>query len=207
MKRLTILLLTVATVGTMCLAIGTSSGGNRGAVSSPPISAAPAQPQREQDAPGVIKGADNPDSIPDHMAFSVIFRLLSNASTDVEKQRARSYLRRMGLGVQACNTCPAAASPEARERDIDAFLSAANEFKQQVSALDEQARDIRTRNRSAMTPAVMARLTQLQRQKEAIVKSIVASLPRRLTADGITLLRQRAREHVKKNIKVTPKGA
>jgi hypothetical protein len=207
MKRLTILLLTVVIVGTMCLAIATSSSTNKDAVSSPPISAAPVQPQQEQDAPGVIKGADNPDLIPDHMAFSVIFRLLSNAQTDVEKQRARAYLRRMGLGVQACKNCPTAATPEARERDIDAFLNAASEFKQQVSVLDEQARDIRTHNRSAITPSVMARLTKLQKQKEIIVWRIVASLPSRLTSDGITLLRQRVKEHVKRNIKVTPKGA
>lgn len=100
MRRLTFLLLTAAIVGSMCFAIGTSGSNNMGAVSRPPIPTA--SDQAQQDAPGIIKGADNPDSIPDHMAFSVIFRLLSNAQTDVEKQRARAYLRRLGLGVQAC---------------------------------------------------------------------------------------------------------
>jgi hypothetical protein len=205
MKRLTIQLLTVAIVGTMCLAIATSGSSNKGVVNGLPRSAAPTQPQ--PDAPGVIKGADNPDLIPDHMAYSVIFRLLSNAQTDVEKQRARAYLRRMGLGVQACKSCPTTASPEAREMDIDAFLAAANEFKQRVSALDEQAKNIRTLNHSDMTPDVIARLTQLQRKKDIIAWRIAASLPSRLTSDGITLLRQRVKEYVKKNIKVTPKGA
>lgn len=49
------------------------------------------------DVPGTIDGAKNPELIPDHVAYSAIFRMLSNRHTKDEIDRVRAYVKQMGL--------------------------------------------------------------------------------------------------------------
>jgi hypothetical protein len=51
----------------------------------------------------------------------------------------------------------------------------------------------------------MAQLTQLQRRKEAIITSIVASLPKRLSAKGVEHVRLHINKRVKKHVKMKTK--
>lgn len=51
------------------------------------------------DPPGTINGAINPELVPDRIAYTLLFRLISNRQTDEEKGRIRAYTCRGGLGM------------------------------------------------------------------------------------------------------------
>lgn len=143
----------------------------------------------QPDPPGTIDGAVNPELIPDHAAYTVVFRSLAlREDTDFERRRATSWAQGAGLD----------------EERADALLTAANEFQQRVSALDQQVREIKDRTWPKPSAEVMAQLTDLQRQKEEIVGEIVASLPVRLGEEGAEKLRQRVNNHVKQKMKIAP---
>jgi acetylornithine deacetylase/succinyl-diaminopimelate desuccinylase-like protein len=197
-----VLLLTIIVV-TSGVAIGTSSKVNTKAVGAPPATSTAAALQEEQDPPGIVNGAHNPDLIPDRVAYSLIFRLISEHQGEAEKENIRAYIRHLGLGKQGCKKCLL----PSEEADVDALIAAANEFKQRVGTLDTQAGELRSRHRENLPPTVKGQLTQLQRRKDAIVAEIVASLPKRLSANGHQRLRERVRERVKSRVKMAPKTA
>src|SRR2546425_12698070 len=58
------------------------------------------------DVPGTIDGAKNQELIPDHTAYSAIFRMLSDRHTKDETDRLRAYVQQMGLGKQHCRQSP-----------------------------------------------------------------------------------------------------
>ena len=158
------------------------------------------------DEPGVIDGAKNPELIPDHIAYSLLFRTISGNQDPQAKGRIRNYVRQMGLGK--CLTCSKAASTGTdTDKDIDAFIAAADEFQQRVGELDRQAIEIKRNNWPNPSPAVMAQLTRLQHRKEAIIASIVASLPNRLSAKGVEHVRLHIDKRVKKHVKMKAKEA
>jgi hypothetical protein len=97
--------------------------------------------------------------IPDRVAYSLFFRLIANRKTADEKSHIRAYIRQMGFG----------------ESDIDGLIAAADEFQQRVGQLDAQAKQIKSSN-SGPSAQLTAFLTQLQRQKEAIVDHICGAV-------------------------------
>lgn len=78
MKRLIIFLLIVVAVGTTSIVIGVLSNKNINPVSEAQerVSAEP------QDSTGVIDGRVNPELIPNRVAYSILFRLLSKPSNE-----------------------------------------------------------------------------------------------------------------------------
>lgn len=159
--------------------------------------------------PGVIDGSVNPELIPDRAAYTVLFRLVAGHKNpnDMEaKKRIRQYVRQMGIGRQNCRACDSSQEPNQQaqtdDKDIDAFIAAAEEFQQRASVLDRQVADIKKANFPYPSGAVMATLTKLQHQKEAIVDEIVASLPRRLSADGMEKVRAHVNGRVKRLTKI-----
>src|SRR6266436_5116269 len=121
----------------------------------------------------------NPELIPDHVAYSAIFRMLSNRHTKDEIDRVRAYVKQMGLGKQNCTQCPPGFGTA--DSDVDAFLSAAEEFHQRVQIIDKQVLEINDRTSVNPSAEVMAQLRGLQRAKEAIATELAAYLPARLT--------------------------
>jgi hypothetical protein len=151
----------------------------------------------------VIDGSKNPELIPDGVAYSLLFRFVSNARGEEAQKRVRHYVRQMGLGDQSCYLC-SGQDKERRghERDLDAFLAAAAEFRERVAPLDQRAVEIRRAHWPNYGPEVKAELTRLQRRKEALVAELVASLPGRLTAVGLENVRKHVNERMKRRIKM-----
>ena len=154
------------------------------------------------DVPGTIDGAKNPELIPDHVAYAAIFRMLSNRHTQDELDRVRAYVKHMGLGKQNCRQCPPGFGTA--DSDVDAFLSAAEEFHQRVQIIDKQALEINDRTSVNPSAEMIAQLRGLERAKEAIGKDVAASLPARLTPGAFRLVRRHINEYVKQRIKLVP---
>ncbi len=163
----------------------------------------PVQPV--DDDPYVIDGAKHPELIPDHVAYSLLFRLIANRKTDEEKGRIRAYIGEMGLGRPQCKTCPkvlAQDSGRGTDADVDALIAAAEEYNQRVSVLDRQAKELKERGKAMSIPNVKGQLTALQKQKEALVTQIVNSLPSRLSAHGLEKVHRHINNRVKQKVKI-----
>lgn len=202
-----ILAVTIGTVGIVTatsknLRRSTKNAPNESTTVAPEVSINKA-PQRSADELGVINGAKNPDLIPDHVAFSLLFRVISGDQSAEAKQRMRHYVRQMGLGDQTCYACNGQKPPKdkGKDQEIDAFIAAADEFQQQVGVLDQQAAEIKKRGWPP-SPEAMTELTRLQQQKEAITREIVASLPRRLGTEGSNNVWKHVNERVKKKVRI-----
>jgi hypothetical protein len=201
MRKFTSLLIFLA-IGTICVAAGISDS----TTDTPKAVASDAQPQIDSgttDLPGTIDGAKDPAKIPDHIAYSALFRMISNRQTAAEKNSIRGYVRQMGLGKQGnCPGCPP--SVGIGDADIDAFIAAAEEFHQRVTVIDSEAATIKDSTWPNPPPDVMAHLAQLQQEKEAIATEIAASLSGRLSAEGMSRLINHMNEHVKRRVKLIP---
>lgn len=200
MKRMSILLLTIIAVITVGIVIGASDTNENIAGMPRPERTITAQ---QQQPAGVIDGAVMPELIPDTVAYTLLFRLLSDRNTEDERNRVRSYLR-MAL---RCSDCPNQLEPEAQRASeevlIDAVLRVVERFERRVGALDRQAEQIHAQNPHPDS-AALARLNLLQQQKEAVIAELVASLPRRLGVDGAERMRRHVNERVKRRVRITP---
>lgn len=205
MKRQIALLLAITVVITTGAAIGTSSNISTRTDYVPPLGTVQQDALdariAEQDPPGVLNGEDNPDLIPDPIAFSLIFRLISDHQGETEQSHIRAYIRHLGLGRQDCKKC----SSTSGEADIDALIEAANDFKQRVAVLDKQATELRSHSRERLPSAVKGELAHLQHRKDAIVAETIATLPKRLSVDGHQRLRESMEERIKSRVKMAPK--
>lgn len=134
----------------------------------------------------VVNGEQNPELVSDVVAYSAVFRLLSNRQTESEKRRGRSYLASTGL----------------EESDVNAFLIVVNEFQQRVSVLDSRVKSIKDQTFPNPSVETMAQLAQIHQQKEALVIELIASLSSRLSVDGTLALRRHINNRVKRGIKI-----
>ena len=139
------------------------------------------------DSPGTIDGAKNPELIPDHVAYSLLFRFLCGRRTEAEKNFARSYIAQMGLG------------------NAERLLAVADEYKRRVAALDEQAKEIRRTYGSG--PNAKAQLRALQEQKVATVTEICDSLASHLGRQAAEKIRAHVNERIKRKVKIFPPQA
>lgn len=182
MRRFSIPLLALIVVSVISLMIGVSSSANRDrrSVLPSPVPVVPQQPA------GMIDGSATPALIPDRVAYSLLFRLLSNRHTEAEKTRIRAYAKQMDL------------------RDVDSLLAVVEDFERRVGILDRKAQRIHERNGPNLDSHALTQLNELQRRKEEIVAEIVASLPDRLGADSMEKLRRHVNERVKPRVRMNP---
>jgi len=146
----------------------------------------------KQDHPGTIDGKVNPELIPDHIAYTLVFRTIAlHQNTDFEKRRSRAWAKSVGLD----------------DAGADKLLAAANEFHMRVSVLDNQVKEIKNRSWPNPGAQVMAQLTDLQEKKEAIVAEIVSSLPTRLGSEWAGKLHNHINSDVKRKMKHLPSAA
>ncbi|MFN2454315.1 MAG: hypothetical protein ABR577_08855, partial [Pyrinomonadaceae bacterium] len=94
MKRYTILLLAI---GTVAAAIVTATFITLNKKAKAASASVVKPPSSKVDKPGTIDGAKNPEMIPDTLAYTLLFDLLSNRHTEVEKGRAKAYIRQAGI--------------------------------------------------------------------------------------------------------------
>lgn len=141
------------------------------------------------DPPGTIDGANNPELIPDHVAYTLVFRTLATRQgTEFEKARSRAWAKSIGFD----------------DMTADKLIEAANEFNARVSVLDQQANEIKNRTWPNPDAAVMGQLTALQAKKEALVAEIAASLPGRLGQTAAANLHQNITGSLMRKMKVWP---
>src|SRR6266576_270993 len=97
------------------------------------------EPSRPQDPVEVINGARTPERIPDRVAYTLLFRFLSNRRTNAEKNRARSYLRM----IFGCDVCPESSITKeeraASLANIEKLLAVVKEFESQIQPFDTEA--------------------------------------------------------------------
>lgn len=149
----------------------------------------------------ITNNPTNPDTIPDRLAFTILFRFLANPMNSQDenvRRQSKLYLKQARLGRRNCNSCSAEPTDEA---DVNVLVAAATEFQERVDVLDRQAVQLKRQNRTNPNPAITAQLTTLQQQKEAIVDNIIASLPARLSNHAKQELQRFIRENIKPNIR------
>jgi 2',3'-cyclic-nucleotide 2'-phosphodiesterase (5'-nucleotidase family) len=151
------------------------------------IVSSPQQKIIKQDPPGTISGAIDKNLIPDHAAYTIFLRFAAHQN-QANKPVVRSYFKFNGFG----------------DADIAAILAVAEDFRQRVAVLDSEVRQIKDRNWPNPDPSVMAQLSQLQQQKEAIVSELVNSLPTRLSSQGQERMNHLIKDRIKAKMKIFP---
>lgn len=165
--------------------------------------AAPAglrQPPAQTDE--VIDGEKNPEKIPDHVAYGMVFRVIAGREGENEKRSIRAYINQLGLGKQKCISCRKDDSKSLADPEIDVLIEAAETYARQVSLLDLRAQTIKDATWQNPTAEAKAELAKLQREKESLIRSIVASLHRRLGRDASGRLSERINLRVKHRIQI-----
>jgi hypothetical protein len=148
----------------------------------------------------VINGAENPELIPDTVAYSLMFRFISGDQSVSAKKRIRSYVELFGTDDQLCNLCQG----QMKDADIDAIIAVADEYQRRVTILDGQAEGIKRNNPQTIGTEAMIQLKQLQHQKDVLITEIVSSLPKRLSSKGLSKLQSHITKRVKGRTKYKP---
>lgn len=171
------------------------------------LSAVAPQPQNApaQDPPGVINGALNPELIPDHVAYSMLFRIIANRQEESAQRSIKSYVRQV-LGCDDCNGGKGGdrSRRQVDDPDVDVFIETAEEHHKKVSVLDDEAAKIKARSWPDPAPEVMAKLADLQMKNEALSAHLGTVLLSRLSAKGRAKLQHYIAERVKPGIKIVP---
>ena len=148
MKSIMVFLIAPVALGALALIHGSNRTPSLATTSTAATETAIPQQQT-----GIIDGAVHPELIPDRVAYSLVFRLIANRRTAEEKSRIRAYIRHIGFA----------------DADVDGLIAAADEFHQNVSPLDAEARQIKINNRGNASPEVKAHLRELQSRKRRLL--------------------------------------
>lgn len=177
--RMILILLIAIPIGTVCITSGLPKNDKSVHSLSHAKTKLPlAIGEARQQSSVTVDGAANPEKIPDEVAYSVFFRMISGRQTEAERRHIMSYLRQIGL----------------EDADSNALIIAAEEYRQLAGVLDNQASQI-----TLHQPPDKKRLKRLVKQKEAMVKDVVGSLRYRLSKDGLEKVRQNVDGRVKRN--------
>jgi hypothetical protein len=139
----------------------------------------------------VIDGADNPENIPDRVAYSLFLRMISGYKNETEKRYVEAYIEQMGIANKA---------------DAQALLAVAMEFKRRADDIEAEAKKARQRLNESATgrEAAQATLRQLRLKRDSITDDIMSNLPRRLSQDGEAKVRRFINEQVKRKVRMHP---
>lgn len=137
----------------------------------------------------VVNGEKTPDKIPDQVGYSLLFAIVSGRTNDADKERARAFIRRMGLS----------------EEEIDQLIAAAEEFRERARPLEREGDRIKGRNHPNHLPLTnheVSRLGQLQKQRDDLTNQVAESLEHRLGKNGAGKVRRFVRSVMKRKIKI-----
>ena len=155
----------------------------------------------------MIDGAKNPEKIPDHVAYAMVFRVIANRNQENEKQSIRAYINQLGLGAQKCMSCSKEARKDGADPEIDAMIEAAQAYSQQVASLDMQAKAIKDATWRNPTAEARAELARLQKEKESLIKSLVVSLHKQLGPGASARLTEQINLRVKQRVQIKKSAA
>ena len=110
----------------------------------------------------MIDGATNPQRIPDRVAYSLLFSMIANHRTEIEKNRIGAYIRQLGLS----------------DADSTALIATSDEYMLRVGVIDNQANAIMMRyhpNHPPLSSDDKNQLQELNKQSGSIVNDVAAS--------------------------------
>jgi hypothetical protein len=144
----------------------------------------------QKDQAGTINGADTPSAIPDHVAYEIFFTSLAPQPEggDRAEGAVRAKLKQIGLS----------------DADAAALRGLADQFKLGLSNINNQVNAMRDQNLSPEAPSTLAKLAELQGQKQLTIEELKDSIEERLTTDGALKVSQYVNEYVKRRIKIVP---
>jgi hypothetical protein len=146
-----------------------------------------AQSGHEKPFRDVVNGERNPAAIADSVAYDLFFRSLIFAP----EERAVAESRLQAL----------AAELELSEAETNLLREFAEKYNERVVALDRRAETIKDKHLSNLDAQDVEQLSALQKQKEAIVTSTVASLPSRFAQATASKLRSYIDGRVKRRVR------
>ncbi len=144
----------------------------------------------KQDPPGTINGRDNKDLIPDQAAYAVFLRFAAQV-TKSDKAVLRSYLKSHGF----------------EEAEVGVIQTVAEDFRKRIDVLDKEVKQIKDKSWPNPDSYAMARLSELQQQKEAMISEIAESLPSRLSSQGHEKMNHLIKDKLKAKMKIAPAPA
>lgn len=151
--------------------------------------------------PGTIDGSKNPELISDNVAYSVLFRFLSNHLTESGKNEMRFYLK-LKLGGSCYDTKE---MQQSTDTITDVLLTAAEQFNKGITPLDVRVKSIKDKHWPNRTAGAMTELAHMQSQKESLVTQTVAFIRTRLNHEDMQRVQQLIHEHFKRKIKIAPR--
>ncbi len=138
-----------------------------------------------QDPAGTIDGAVNKELIPDQAAYGVFLRFAGH-QIKTDKAILRSYLKSHGF----------------KDEEVGVIQAMAEDFQKRVAVLDDEVKQIKDKNWPNPDSSVMARLSELQRQKETMVSEIINALLPRLNSDGQVRINHLLNDKIKTRMKI-----
>lgn len=144
----------------------------------------------QKDPTGTIDGAVTPSAIPDHVAYEMLFASLTPQSLGDSRAEGAVRAKMAQIGLS--------------EADGTALRALANDFIARRNDIDKQVDAMRDQSLPAEAPSTLARLGELQRQKQLMIEELRGSLGTRLTSNGAAKVSQYVNEYVKSRIKIVP---
>jgi hypothetical protein len=157
-----------------------------------------------KDKRSVVDGSVEPDKIPEHVAYSLLFRLIARRETEEETKRIRAYLSQ-ALGCNVCSNEEGSTDlADSTNADVRILMSAAQTFDEQVGILDQQAINIQARYHPSHDPLSnedKKHLKILKKKKRKIIDHLITSLSHNLSAPGSAALQAHIHQRMKRKIK------
>lgn len=149
--------------------------------------------RQQKDTPGklpdiIIDGAKQPDAVPDWVAYDVLVHTIAAMPTakSGDKQAADNLAKEVGLdGVKT----------PALQRSAYAVVH-------EIASLDRQVAEIKDQHWPKPSKDVLDQLSDLQKQKEAILAKFASELSVSLGIDGAQSVSNHIRNNIKPKIKV-----
>lgn len=143
----------------------------------------------------VIDGSHDPKAIPDRIAYSLMFRLISGAKDETQERYIQSYIGQMGIKDK---------------EDIRILSATAERFKQQVDELDARVSAIKkleSESRAQRLPETQQQLRQLRAQFDAAVEEAISSISDDMSKPGLDQLKRFMNLKFKAKVKLRTDGA
>lgn len=144
----------------------------------------------QKDLPGTIDGAVTPSAIPDHVAYEMFFTSLAPPPGGDSRAEGAMKAKLAQIGLS--------------ESDGGALRWISGQFISRRNDIDKQVDAMRDQNLPAEAPSTLARLEELQKQKQSLTGEMKDLIGQRLTADGAAKVSQHVNEYVKRRIKIVP---
>lgn len=150
---------------------------------------------------GTINGQQNPEAIPELVAYGLLFRTLQSLSQDPENAKAyESYLRMMKLD---------SVDQDGRGSELALFRRVVDRYTTQMWQVDFEVIRLknvwRTSGGGQRDAHIEGQIRVLEARKQAILSTITADLPRDLGVRGTekvrTFMLSRVRRHAKLYLK------